>query len=145
MRANKNLSGEWLLSTFYMTGRGKAREREREGGTSSLGVGKFNHTCCGVCLARSSQRWKVHRAREREREASSCSSRRASIAIGWEPQSYLLLLSFLSLIIAPSGPPIIFTLWLGMQGFALDRLDGKKLRAQPHTSSRESFFQGKKS
>ncbi len=81
-------------------------------------------------------------ARERER-SKLCSSRRASIAIGWEPQSYLLLLSFLSLIIAPSGPPIIFTLWLGMQGFALDRLDGKKLRAQPHTSSRESFSKGR--
>lgn len=58
---------------------------------------------------------------ERARERQLCSSRRASMAIGWEQQSYLLLLFFSpSLIIAPSGPPIIFTLWLGMQGFALD-------------------------
>ena len=92
IRANKTFleNDYWVHSIWQVEV--KSLEREREGGT--LGVGKFNHTCCGVCLARESKVKSASSAREIERGTALLIERRASIAIGWEQQSYLLLLRF---------------------------------------------------
>ena len=104
-----------------MTGRGKKKvKREREKGALSAWESSITRAVAYAWLA--SQRWKVHRARERLREAQLCSSR-------GEPQSPLVgnnnpifFFFFVSLSNhCATRPAYILTLLLAMcKRFALD-------------------------
>ena len=121
-----------------MTGRGKKlREKEREKGALSAWESSITRAVAYAWLA--SQRWKVHRARERLREAQLCSSRE-------EPQSPLvgnnnpIFFFFVSLSNhCATRPAYIFTLLLAMcKRFALDLFQRRSCALK--SFSRESIF-----
>lgn len=122
-----------------MTGRGKKKvKREREKGALTAWESSITRAVAYAWLA--SQRWKVHRARERLREALLCSSRE-------EPQSPLVgnnnpifFFFFVSLSNhCATRPAYIFTLLLAMcKGFALDLFQRRSCALK--SFSRESIF-----